>query len=141
VLKEKHATHAELQSSPTELTAQRVKMDKETKLTNSQITDLMKKDWPTSAAVKKLQGTIDTQKKAMSSLKGQLELKDKQRKDRETAAGSQIEEGCKNDRAAAEAAVEDEGCWDDESMWLSALAETGISWDSSLEESRQSEVM
>ena len=49
-------------------------MNGETKLVTDKFNELMKKEWPAPAAVKKLEATMDTQEKTLKSLKPQLEL-------------------------------------------------------------------
>ena len=49
-------------------------MNGETKLVTDKFNELMKKEWPAPAAVKKLEATMDTQEKTLKSLKPQPEL-------------------------------------------------------------------
>jgi hypothetical protein len=77
-MREKTRADAEVQKGLKPLADLQVKMDAETKLMTDKLNELTKKDWPTPAAVKKLEATVDTQEKTIKSLKSQLELKDKQ---------------------------------------------------------------
>ena len=74
-LREKAKADEEVQKGLRALADLQVKMDAETKLMTDKFNDLMKKDWPAPATVKKLEAAVLTQEKTIKSLKSQLELK------------------------------------------------------------------
>ena len=84
-LREKVRADEQVQKGLIALTDLQVKMDAETKLMTDKFNELMKKEWPAPAAVAKLEATVSTQEKSISSLKSQLELQ-KNKKPEDTSS-------------------------------------------------------
>jgi archaellum component FlaC len=77
-MREKKAADEQVGRGLKALAALENKMATETKLFETRLDELMRKEWKAPAEVKKMQATIDTHEKTIRSLKNTIELKEKQ---------------------------------------------------------------